>query len=144
MKMKLDDLFGRFLGTSKLAFSEVQIDKEVIEEIIQIARKSHPSEFVALLQGKVENHILRIEGLIFLPGETSNEGGVMKIFMMPLITDSVGSVHSHPGYNANPSKADLRFFAKNGFFHLIIAQPYNEDTIQSYDVSGNLVDYGIV
>jgi len=46
-----------------------------------------------------------------------------------MLTDAVGSVHSHPGYNANPSEADLQFFGKTGYFIWIIAQPYEKDSM---------------
>ncbi|MBM4241960.1 MAG: hypothetical protein FJ150_09920 [Euryarchaeota archaeon] len=141
---KLDSLLGHIFGANKNAFSEVQIDKEVVEEILQIAREAYPNEFVALLQGKVRGGVLKVDGLIFLPGNTSDEGAVMQIFMLPLISDAVGSVHSHPGYSASPSTADLQFFAKNGFFHMIIAEPYDLDSIRAYDAFGNLVDYQII
>lgn len=143
-KSTLDKLLGYILGTDKKRFHEVHIDREVVDEITQIAREAHPNEFVAMLQGKVKNEILHIDGLIFLPGETSNQGAVMKVFMMPLIDDTVGSVHSHPGYNASPSNADLYFFAKNGLFHLIIGQPYNENSIYAYDSFGEFMNYKIV
>jgi proteasome lid subunit RPN8/RPN11 len=143
-KGKLDKLMGYILGTDKKLFHEVHIDQEVVDEIIGIAREAYPNEFVAMLQGKIKNQILHIDGLIFLPGETSNQGAVMKVFMMPLIDDIVGSVHSHPGYNASPSNADRYFFSKNGFFHLIIGQPYNENSIYAYDSFGDFSSYKII
>jgi proteasome lid subunit RPN8/RPN11 len=140
----LDRLLNYFLGTDKKMFQEVQIDREVVEEILQIARESYPNEFVAMLQGKVKDGVLHIDGLLFLPGETSDQGAVMNVFMMPLIDEGIGSVHSHPGYNGNPSGADLHFFSKNGLFHLIVAQPYTEDSISAYNSFGELVGYKIV
>lgn len=131
-------------GFGKKKFTEVQIDRELVEEIIDIAKESYPNEFSAMLQGKVKDNILKIDGLIFLPGAASESGAVMDIFMMPMLSDAVGSVHSHPGYSADPSTADLQFFAKKGYFHLIIAQPYDEDSIRAYDGYGELVDYTIV
>lgn len=130
-------------GLGKKKFTEVQIDRELVDEIIDIAKESYPNEFSAMLQGKVKNKILKIDGLIFLPGAASESGAVMDIFMMPMLSDAVGSVHSHPGYSADPSTADLQFFAKKGYFHLIIAQPYDEDSIRAYDGYGELVDYTI-
>jgi len=141
---KLDNFLQNIFGANKDAFSEVQIDKEVMEEILNIAREAYPNEFVALLQGKVRDGILKIDGLIFLPGTTSDEGAVMQIFMLPLKSGAVGSVHSHPGYSAHPSDADIQFFAKNGFFHLIVAEPYDLDSIKAYDAFGNLADYQII
>jgi len=141
---KLDNLLEHIFGANKNAFSEVQIDKEVVEEILQIAREAYPNEFVALLQGKIREGILKVDGLIFLPGNTSDEGAVMQIFMLPLISGAVGSVHSHPGYNASPSTTDLQFFAKNGFFHLIIAEPYDLESIRAYNALGELVDFRVI
>ena len=131
-------------GLGKKKFTEVNIDHELVEEIIDIAKESYPNEFSAMLQGKVENDILKIRELIFLPGAASESGAVMEIFMMPMLSDSVGSVHSHPGPSAQPSDADLQFFAKRGYFHMIIAQPYNEESIRAYDGYGEFVDYSIV
>ncbi len=132
------------LGTDKKLYREVHIDREVVEEILQIARESYPNEFAAILGGKVKNGILHIDGLLFLPGETSDKGAVMNIFMMPLVDEGVGSVHSHPGYNGSPSSADLHFFSKNGLFHLIIAQPYNHDSIFAYNSFGERIDFKLI
>ncbi len=131
-------------GLGKKKFTEINIDRELVEEIIDIAKESYPNEFSAMLQGKVKDSILKIDELIFLPGAASESGAVMEIFMMPMLSDAVGSVHSHPGYSAQPSGADLQFFAKRGYFHMIIAQPYNEESIRAYDGYGELVDYSIV
>ncbi len=139
----LDRLFSYLLGTDKKIFQEVQIDREVVEEILQIAREAYPNEFVAMLQGKVTDGILHIDGLLFLPGETSNQGAVMNIFMMPLIDEGIGSVHSHPGYNGNPSTADLHFFSTNGLFHMIVAQPYTEASISAYNSFGEKVGFKV-
>ena len=142
--MKLNNLLGKLLGTSKYQFEEVHVEGEVIDEIINIAKEAYPNEFMALLDGKIEENILRITGLVFLPIETSQEGAVMQVFMQPLTTSSIGSVHSHPGPSASPSTADLEFFAKRGFFHLIIAEPYDRESIIAYDSFGNPVNYRIV
>lgn len=142
--MKLNNLLGKILGTSKHEIDEIQVDSEVINEIMNIARESYPLEFMALLEGQIKEHVLRVTGLIFLPGETSNEGAVMQIFMQPLTTSSIGSVHSHPGYSAGPSDADLHFFSKKGIFHMIIAQPYNRESIIAYDSFGNVIDFQVI
>jgi proteasome lid subunit RPN8/RPN11 len=135
--MNLNNLLGKILGTSKLQFEEVHVDGEVIN----IAKESHPNEFIALLEGKVKDRIIKITGLIFLPTDVSNESAVMQVFMEPLSTNSIGSVHSHPGPSANPSDADLHFFSKKGLFHMIIAEPYNRGSIRAYDSWGNLADF---
>lgn len=144
-KMKKQGLFQRLmsylLGTDKKIFHEVCIDQEVLDEMLQIAQESYPNEFVAMLQGEVKEDVLHIHGLLFLPGETSDSGAVVNLFMMPLVDESIGSVHSHPGYDGSPSEADLHFFSKNGLFHLIIAEPYTEYSVYAYNSFGEKVDF---
>ncbi|OPX60807.1 MAG: Mov34/MPN/PAD-1 family protein [Methanobacterium sp. PtaB.Bin024] len=140
----VDRIIGILLGNQGKDFQEILIDREVVDEIIQIARQSHPLEFMAMLEGKIHEGVLKVEGLVFLPGETSNQSAVMKTFMMPMTTETVGSVHSHPIPNATPSTADLHFFAKNGLFHLIIAQPYTEESMIGYDTFGEMINYRII
>jgi proteasome lid subunit RPN8/RPN11 len=142
--MKLNNILGKLLGTSKYQFEEVHVDREVIDEIINIAKESYPNEFMALLDVKIKDKVLKITGLVFLPIETSQEGAVMQVFMQPLTIDSIGSVHSHPGPSASPSNADLEFFSKRGFFHFIIAEPFDVDSIRAYDSWGNPASYRII
>jgi len=131
-------------GFGKKRIEYVQIDHALLEEIMDIAKEAYPNEFSAMLEGKVEDNVLKIEGLIFLPGAASESSAVMEIFMMPMLSDTVGSVHSHPGYDASPSTADLQFFSKQGSFHLIIAQPYDLDSIRAYDTFGEPAEFEIV
>lgn len=137
-------LVNYLLGTDKKYFEEVYIDREVVDEVLQIAQESYPNEFVAMLQGTVKDNILHIDGLLFLPGETSDRGAVMNIFMMPLVNEGIGSVHSHPGYDGSPSGADLHFFSKHGLFHMIVPQPYSQDSILAYNSFGERVDFRVI
>lgn len=141
---RLDNFFSYLLGNDKQQYEEVHIDQEVLDEIMEISKESYPNEFVALLQGKIKKSVLHIDGLIFLPGETSSEGAVMNVFMLPPMSGSIGSVHSHPGYNNNPSDADYHFFAKNGLFHMIIAEPYDVESIAAYNSFGERTSFNIV
>lgn len=138
--MDFQNTLTKILGNDK-SFKEVHIDYRVIDEIVKIANNADPKEYVALLSGNIEKNILKIKGLIFLPFKASGTSAVMEIFMMPMTTKAVGSVHSHPGPSAKPSQADLRFFGKNGYFHMIICRPYSESTIQAYDTFGNPMSF---
>lgn len=138
--MDFQNALTKLLGNDK-SIKEVHIDYRVIDEIVKIARNADPKEYVALLSGEIEKDILKIKGLIFLPFKASGSSAVMEVFMMPMTTKAVGSVHSHPGPSANPSQADLRFFGKNGYFHMIICRPYSESTIKAYDTFGNPLSF---
>lgn len=141
--MDFNNALSKILGNNK-KFNEVQIDSRVIDEITKIAVNADPKEYVALLSGKIDEEILKITGLIFLPFEASENSAVMQVFMMPLKTDAVGSIHSHPGPSNRPSNADKIFFGKNGYFHLIICRPYTASNIAAYDAFGEPMNYSVV
>ncbi|WP_069592418.1 Mov34/MPN/PAD-1 family protein [Methanosphaera sp. WGK6] len=140
--MSINNRLTKLLGNDK-EIKEVQVDQKVIDEIIKIAMNADPKEYVALLSGSINKTILKVTGLIFLPFEASDTSAVMQVFMMPMTTNAVGSVHSHPGPSAQPSNADLTFFSKNGYFHMIICRPYTVNTICAYDAYGNSLPFTI-
>ena len=140
--MDFNNALTKILGNDK-SIDEVHVDYRVIDEIVKIATNADPNEYVALLSGDIEDKILKIKGLIFLPFKASSSSAVMEVFMMPMTTKSVGSIHSHPGPSANPSQADITFFGKNGYFHMIICRPYSESTIKAYDTYGNPMTYQV-
>ncbi len=141
--MGFEETLSKLLGNNK-QFDEVQIDTQVVNQIVKIARESDPEEYVALLSGKIDNKILKVSGLIFLPFKASSTSASMDMFMMPITTDAVGSVHSHPGPSAQPSNADRMFFGKNGYFHIIICRPYTPQSMRAYDISGTPMTFSIV
>lgn len=140
--MDFNNALSKILGNDK-SIDEVHVDYRVIDEIVKIATNADPNEYVALLSGDIEKNILKIKGLIFLPFKASSSSAVMEVFMMPMTTNAVGSIHSHPGPSANPSQADKIFFGKNGYFHMIICRPYSESTIKAYDAFGNSISFKV-
>ncbi|MDR2967847.1 MAG: Mov34/MPN/PAD-1 family protein [Methanobacteriaceae archaeon] len=142
--MDFGKLFSKIFGISKYHFEEVHIDQEVIDSIIYYAKNADPFEFFALFDASIKNKILHIDNLFFLPGETSEEGAIIKTGMLPVMTSNWGSVHSHPGPTALPSGTDLATFAKTGLFHMIICRPYDENCILTYNRYGEFAKYKIV
>lgn len=124
-------------------FSEVRVDREVLESVIYYSKKAYPNEFLAFFDGEVIDKILYITGLIFVPGETSNTGAIVHTERIPMNTKYMGSVHSHPGPSARPSDADLMTFSKNGFFHMIVCLPYSFQTFKAYDRHGSPMNYTV-
>jgi proteasome lid subunit RPN8/RPN11 len=138
-------------------YSSIIIDLDVILSILDFARGSHPREFTCLLEGKVKKmstqngketskedrhdnqkeDCLLITGLVYQQYESSENTAVTHL-NLPLLHQTVGSVHSHPGPSNKPSMADLQSFNKNGVFHLIIKWPYREEDIAGYDKFGRL------
>jgi proteasome lid subunit RPN8/RPN11 len=110
------------------------IASDTLDFILETSKSIAPEEFAGLLQ---ENNGIITEVLV-LPGtESSEQNAVIKLFMMPNVK-AAGSIHSHPGTNCKPSKADLRFFSKTGNCHIIVFYPYDRQSWKCYDNEGNI------
>ena len=133
--MGFEDLVSRM--NEKNQFKKVCVDQGVIDSVVFYSKKSYPDEFLAMLDGHVKNKVLYITGLLFLPGERSHTSATFNDWMIPPNQKKWGSVHSHPGNNANPSHADLMTFSKHGPFHMIVCEPYSLETMKAYDAYGN-------
>lgn len=136
-------MLGKLLGLEKYAFEEVQITREVIEEIIKFAKANSPNEFSAFLKGKIRSKKLIVEEIIYQNFKSSENSSVITA-NLPLISGCVGTVHSHPGPRNTPSRADLHFFSKYGTVNLIIGNPYRAETIAAYDAHGRRISFSIV
>lgn len=107
---------------------------DTLNFILEASKSMAPEEFAGLLQEK-DGIITEV---LILPGtESSDTNAVLKLYMMPNIK-AAGSVHSHPGPNRRPSKADLRLFSKTGNCHIIVGHPYDIYSWTCYDREGNV------
>ena len=122
---KLTKWFKKFFELEKYDFDRVIIDREVIDAILELAKMTSPREFIAYQE------------------YFANEHYTLSRINFPLTSSIVGSIHSHPGPNNNPSRADLHFFSKRGMVHLIIKKPYTEKDIQGYDAHGNKIRFEV-
>lgn len=132
--MGFDDLVSKM--NQKNQFEKVCVDQGVIDSVIFYSKKSYPNEFLAMFDGYVKDKVLYITGLLFLPGERSHTSATFNDWLIPPSQKKWGSVHSHPGPSANPSRADLITFSKHGPFHIIVCEPYSLATMKAYDAYG--------
>jgi proteasome lid subunit RPN8/RPN11 len=116
------------------------IASDTLNFILETSKSMAPEEFIGLLQ---ENDGIITE-VIVLPGtESSEQNAVIKLFMMPNVK-AAGSIHSHPGPNYKPSKADLRFFSKTGNCHIIVFYSYDRQSWKCYDNEGNIKELQVL
>ena len=118
----------------------MKIARETLQFILEVCKSSFPREFAGMLsaQGDV------ITDVVVVPGtESSDESAVMQLFMLPIM-HTVGSVHSHPSGNTNPSDADLELFDKKGFVHIIVGSPYTFTSWTCYDKDGMAIKLEVV
>ena len=109
----------------------------VIDMIMASAKDSHPNEFACSL--RAEDGI--ITEVILVPGTISgNTSAILRLHMLPIDFSIVGTAHSHPSPNYNPSPADLGLFSKYGNVHLIAHYPYRRSSWRAYDRYGQFID----
>jgi uncharacterized protein YjbI with pentapeptide repeats len=116
------------------------ITSDTLIFILEICKSTAPDEFAGLLQEK-DGIITEV---LILPGtESSEQNAVIKLFMMPNVK-AIGSIHSHPGPNREPSQADLHMFSKTGNCHIIVGYPYDIQSWTCYDKEGSVRDLQVI
>jgi len=134
IKNILTQTFERLFDLDKLEFKSIIVTKEVIEDIILLAKENYPKEFLAFLDGKIKDKRLVIDGLLYQEYNATIDSAA-PIFHFPDKT-FFGSVHSHPGPNNRPSNADKKFFRKIGIVNIIICRPFRQEDIKFYNHDG--------
>jgi len=140
--MTFKKLVQKAFGLEKKRVDSVVLEREVVESIIGLAKDTYPKEFIAFLDGKLKDGVLRISSLIYQPYWASRNS-TASIVDFPIGMRVFGSVHSHPGPSNQPSSADLLFFSRHGAVHMIIKTPYSEESIQAYDSQGRMIAFSI-
>ena len=118
------------------------IAKDTLDFILEVSKSNHPREFIGMLCADAGV----ITDVFFLPGTvSSDENAIIRLDMMPMGLDYVGSVHSHPHPAAmHPSEQDLLMFSKTGNCHIITFYPYAEDSWRCYNSKGEDIELEIV
>lgn len=115
-----------------------KIEKRVLDTVLEAAKSTYPKEFIGILSGK-DKHI---KELIVVPAVYGYTFSSYKPYLLPSDTSYLGTVHSHPSSNINPSDADKILFSKFGSIHLIVGYPFNYNKIAIYgkDASPKLIE----
>ena len=110
------------------------IARDALEFMLEVSASSHPKEFAGMLY-ETGQIITDVDVPI---NQSSNGTTVMDLFTIPVSTHIVGSVHSHPSGELQPSDADIRLFMQKGDYHIIVAYPYEITSWACYDRIGNI------
>ena len=110
------------------------IARDALEFVLEASASSHPKEFAGMLY-ETDQIISDVDIPI---NQSSNGSGVMDLFTLPVNTHIVGSVHSHPSGELQPSDADIHMFMQNGDYHIIVGYPYKLTSWACYDRVGNI------
>lgn len=110
------------------------IARDALEFILEVSASSHPKEFAGTLY-ETDQIITDVDVPVT---QSSDRSAVMDLFTIPVNTHIVGSVHSHPSGELQPSEADIRLFMQNGDYHIIVGYPYEITSWACYDRVGNI------
>lgn len=151
----------------------VKINRQTLQALVAAAQNTYPHEFIALLgctqkKGKVnckDNTEARrcnsrhsspaskqahsgcsgvIDEFIVLPATFGETFSSIRLDLLPYTSGAIGSVHSHPGPIASPSRGDLAAFRAMGEIHLIIAFPFSFESTRAFDASGKQLPLEVV
>ncbi|KCZ73143.1 proteasome Rpn11 subunit JAMM motif [Candidatus Methanoperedens nitroreducens] len=118
----------------------MKIAKDTLLFILGVSKSSAPLEFAGMLAaiGDIITEVVLVPGT-----ESSDESAVMKLFMLPNIP-TIGTVHSHPTSNRNPSRDDLELFRRKGKYHIIVGAPYDMYSWTCYNNKGEPINLEVV
>lgn len=120
----------------------IKIKRKTLESIAEAARNVFPKEFIALLGKNKKTGI--IEELVILPATFGEDFSSIDLHLVPFDESIVGSIHSHPSPNNNPSRGDKAFFKKTGEIHLIISYPFNLENTKAVNSDGKTIEIQVV
>lgn len=116
--------------------STISISEELLQTIFEGAKSLYPKETILMLRGKKEKNIIAITGLLVPPLANYGHGFAnVRIHMLPMDFSIVGTAHSHPSGNINPSSAYLNHFF--GPILMIVGFPFtDEKNVAAYNRNG--------
>jgi proteasome lid subunit RPN8/RPN11 len=122
---------------------KISIDKEVLDAILEGARRLYPRETILLLRGKKGKNRIEINDLLVPPLANYGRGfASLPFHMLPMDFSVLGTAHSHPSGNLMPSHADLNHFF--GLVLMITAFPFrDEQNVAVYNRSGEKLAFQI-
>ena len=114
----------------------VCISAELLDSIFEGANCLYPKENFLILKGKKIKNEIQISDLVVPPLATYGQGFAnIPLHMLPMDFSVVGTVHSHPSGNINPSNLDLNHFF--GRILMIVGFPFSsKEDVAVYDSNG--------
>jgi proteasome lid subunit RPN8/RPN11 len=103
--------------------TSVSISLELLDSIFEGAKRLYPKEVFLLLRGRIIKNEILITDLVVPPLAVYGYGFAnLPLHMLPADFSIVGTVHSHPSGNIQPSSADINHFF--GRILMIVGFPF--------------------
>ena len=121
----------------------VTMTAELLDSIFEGARRLYPKETFLLLRGRKHKNEIRVTDLVVPPLAVYGYGFAnLPFHMLPMDFSMVGTVHSHPSGNINPSHVDINHFF--GRILMIVGYPFMDArNVAVYDSKGERVTFQV-
>jgi proteasome lid subunit RPN8/RPN11 len=121
----------------------VLMSAELLDSIFEGAKRLYPKETFLLLRGKKSKDTIHVSDLVVPPLAVYGRGFAnLPFHMLPMDFSVVGTVHSHPSGNINPSSVDLNHFF--GRVLMIVGFPFvNVQNVAVYNSKGERVPFKV-
>lgn len=117
------------------------IKAKVLKLILEASRETYPNEFSAALRAE-DGVIIEV---VMLPGTLQGEAAaILQLHMLPANYGACGTVHSHPSGVIRPSEQDLRLFDGFGLVHIIVGEPFADDSWHAFDAFGKPLELEVL
>jgi proteasome lid subunit RPN8/RPN11 len=128
-----------YQSATRTALSKVVIKRELLEMILEGARRLHPRESIVLLRGKVQKENVRVSDVLIPPFATYGRGfSGFPTHMLPMDFSIIGVAHSHPSGSLKPSIEDQNL--SMGRIMLIVGFPYaGKENAKVYNKQGEIL-----
>jgi proteasome lid subunit RPN8/RPN11 len=122
----------------------ITLRDELLQTILEGARRLYPREMVLLLRGQKRKSELRISEVLVPPLAThGSHFADVRLHMLPMDFSIVGTVHSHPSGNLSPSHTDLNHVF--GIVLMIVGFPFmDERNAAAYNRNGEKLSLQII
>ena len=130
---------GVVMGESLIVF----IRSDLLNLIFESAKRLYPRETFLLLRGKKSKNTIRVIELVVPPLAVHGRGFAnFSSYMLPMDFSIVGTVHSHPSGNINPSHVDINHFF--GRILMIVGFPFVDvQNVAVYDSKGEKIPFQV-
>jgi proteasome lid subunit RPN8/RPN11 len=117
-------------------YAAISISQELLQTVFEGAKSLYPRETILLLRGKKKKDLIAVTELVVPPLANYGRGFAnIPLHMLPMDFSIVGTAHSHPSGNINPSNTDLNHFF--GPVLMIVGFPFtNEKNVGVYNRNG--------
>ena len=114
----------------------ISIPRNLLDTILEGAKQLYPRESFLLLRGKKSKGVITVSDLVVAPFAVHGNGfASYSPHMLPMDFSVVGTVHSHPSGNVQPSHVDLNHMM--GRILMIVGYPFaDERCVAVYDSNG--------